>query len=169
MTTTQQWQSIEELNRYILKQSGDPTKREYDEEREIDRQKNQDQHTQPKPKSRVSVTPADQHTQLKLKSRLETTPETASRNVNDSTEKEAGYLGKECKERERDEGKGSDNVNSYEEKEGEEEGNEDMVEPHEHHITTDTKQGLGYKRVRKYPITRGKDFLWEIQIKKWEM
>ena len=50
-----------------------------------------------------------QHTQPKLNSRLETTPEIASHNVNDSTEKEAGDLGKECEEEEGDERKESEN------------------------------------------------------------
>ena len=75
---------------------------------EINRRKNLDHRTQPKPKSRISITPSNQHTQPKLNSRLETTPEIASRNVNDSTEKEAGDLGKECEE-EGDEGKESEN------------------------------------------------------------
>ena len=48
------------------------------------------------------------------------------------------------------------------EKKRDEEDEDNKVEPYEQHITTDTKQGLGYKRVRKYPVTRGKDFLWEI-------
>jgi len=99
-----------------------------------------------------------QHTQPKLNSRLETTPEIASHNVNDSTEKEAGDLGKECEEEEGDERKESEN----EEKKRDEEDEDNKVEPYEQHITTDTKQGLGCKRVRKYPVTRGKDFLWEI-------
>jgi len=58
---------------------------------------------------------------------------------------EAGDLEKECEEKEGDEGKEDDNV-----------------EPYEQHITSDIKQGLGYKRARKYPVTRGNDFLWEI-------
>jgi len=98
----------------------DPTKRECCVVEEIDRQKNLHHHTQPKPKSRISITPADQHTQPKLKSRLETTPEIASRNVNDSTVKKVGDLGKECEEK-GDERKKSDNVESCEEKEGDEE------------------------------------------------
>jgi len=38
----------------------------------------------------------------------------------------------------------------------------DNVEPYEQHFLTGIKQGLGHKRVRKYPVTRGNDFLWEI-------
>ena len=41
-------------------------------------------------------------------------------------------------------------MESYEEKEGDEEEEDDKVEPHEQRITTDTKQGLGYKHVRKF-------------------
>ena len=136
----------------------DPTKRECSEVKEITRQKNLDHRTQPKPKSRISITPSNQHTQPKLNSRLETTPEIASRNVNDSTEKEAGDLGKECEEEEGDEGKESEN----EEKKRDEGDEDNKVESYEQHITTDTKQGLVCKHVRKYPVTRGKDFLWEI-------
>ena len=40
-------------------------------------------------------------------------------------------------------------MESYEEKEGDEEEEDDKVEPYEQRITTDTKQGLGYKCVRK--------------------
>ena len=126
------------------------------------RQKNLDHHTQPKPKSRVLTTPADQHSLPKLKSRLETTPEIASCNVNDPIKKEAGDLEKECEEKEGDEGKEDNKVETYEENEGDEGKEDENVEPYEQHITTDIKQGLGYKRVRKYPITRGNDFLWEI-------
>ena len=50
----------------------------------------------------------------------------------------------------------------YEENEGDEGKEDENVEPYEQHITTDIKQGLGFKRVRKYPVTRGNNFLWEI-------
>jgi hypothetical protein len=44
------------------------------------------------------------------------------------------------------------------------EGNEgkkvDNVLPYEQHFPTDIKQG--HKRVRKYPVTRGNDFLWKV-------
>ena len=38
----------------------------------------------------------------------------------------------------------------------------DNVEPYEQHFLTGIKQGLGHKPVRKYPVTRGNNFLWEI-------
>jgi hypothetical protein len=61
-----------------------------------------------------------------------------------------------------DERKEDDKWEPYEEEEGDEGKEDDNVEPYEKHITSDIKQGLGYKRARKYPVTRRNDFLWEI-------
>ena len=139
----------------------DPTNRECCEDGEIDSQMSLDQNTQPKLKPRVLTTPADQHTQSKLKSRLATTPAVAVGNANDSTEKEAEELGKEREEKEGDEGKEDDNMENGR-KEDDEGKKVDNVEPYEQHFLTGIKQGLGHKPVRKYPVTRGNNFLWEI-------
>jgi hypothetical protein len=147
---------------HSLRAPTDPTKSECCGAEEIDRQRNLEHHSQPKPKSRILTTPADQHTLPKLKSKLKTTPEIAPCNVNDSTEMEAGDLEKECEEKQGDEGKEDDKLEPYDEKEGDEGKEDENVEPYEQHITLDIKQGLGYKRARKYPVTRGNDFLWEI-------
>ena len=102
------WNETPEPSSSTPRASTDPTKNECCEIEEINRRKNLDHRTQSKPKSRISITPLHQHTQPKLNTSLETTPEIASHNVNDSTEKEAGDLGKECEE-EGDEGKESEN------------------------------------------------------------
>ena len=139
----------------------DPTNRECCEDGEIDSQKSLDQNTQPKLKPRVLTTPADQHTQSKLKPRLATTPAAAVGNANDSTEKETEELGREREEKEGDEGKEDDNMENGK-KEDDDGKKVYNVEPYEQHFLTGIKQGLGHKPVRKYPVTRGNNFLWEI-------